>query len=35
MSPEQTIRAAENERLKFRKLIAVPPYHYAVVLGRV
>jgi 2-polyprenyl-3-methyl-5-hydroxy-6-metoxy-1,4-benzoquinol methylase len=35
MSPEQTINAAENEGLKFRKLVVVPPYHYAVVLGRV
>jgi ubiquinone/menaquinone biosynthesis C-methylase UbiE len=35
MSPEQTIKAAEMDGLKFRKLVDVPPYHHAVVLERV
>jgi ubiquinone/menaquinone biosynthesis C-methylase UbiE len=35
MLPEQTIKAAEIEGLKFRELIDLPPYHYAVVLERV
>jgi SAM-dependent methyltransferase len=35
MSPEQTIKAAESDDLKFRELVDVPPYHYAVVLERV
>jgi len=35
MSPEQTIKATEIDGLKFRELIDVPPYHYAVVLERV
>lgn len=34
MSPEQTIKAAEIEGLKFRELVEVPPYHYAIVLER-
>lgn len=34
MSPEQTIKAAEIDGLKFRELVDVPPYHYAVVLER-
>src|SRR5208283_4734234 len=28
MSPEQTIKVAEIDDLKFRELIDVPPYHY-------
>jgi SAM-dependent methyltransferase len=35
MSPEQTIKAAETDGLRFRELVDVPPYHYAVVLERV
>jgi len=35
MSPEQTIKAAEIDDLKFREVIDVPPYHYAIVLERV
>jgi SAM-dependent methyltransferase len=35
MSPTQTIEAAKSDGLKFRELIEVPPYHYAVVLERV
>jgi len=35
MPPEQTIKTAETDGLKFRELIDVPPYHYAVVLERV
>ena len=35
MSPEQTIKVAETDGLKFRELIGVPPYHYAIVLERV
>jgi hypothetical protein len=35
MSPEQTIKVAEIDDLKFRELIDVPPYHYAIVLERV
>ena len=32
MSPEQTIKVAEIDDLKFREVIDVPPYHYAIVL---
>ncbi len=35
MSPEQSIKAAEIDGLKFGELVDVPPYHYAVVLERV
>jgi hypothetical protein len=35
MSPDQTIKAAETDELRFRELVDIPPYHYAVVLERV
>ena len=35
MSPEQTIKAAETDGLRFRELVDLPPYRYAVVLERV
>jgi SAM-dependent methyltransferase len=35
MSPEQTIEASETDGLKFRGLVDIRPYHYAVVLERV
>jgi ubiquinone/menaquinone biosynthesis C-methylase UbiE len=35
MSPTQTIEAAESNGLKFRELVDLPPYHYAVVLERI
>ena len=31
MSPEQTIKAVELDGLSFKKLVEIPPYHYAVV----
>lgn len=34
MSPEQTIKAAELDGLKFSMLVDVPPYHYGIVLER-
>jgi ubiquinone/menaquinone biosynthesis C-methylase UbiE len=34
MSPDQTIKAAEVDGLKFSKLVDVPPYHYAINLER-
>ena len=34
MSPNQTIKAAEMDGLKFSKLVDVPPYHYAVIFER-
>ena len=34
MPPDQTIKAAEVDGLKFVKLVDVPPYHYAVLLER-
>ena len=34
MSPDQTIKAAEVDGLKFSKLVDVPPYHYAIILER-
>jgi len=35
MSPQQTIKAAEIDGLKFHELVDIPPYHYAVVLEHV
>ena len=34
MTPDETIRAAEVQNLKFSKLVDVPPYHYGVVFER-
>ena len=34
MSPDQTIKAAEWDGLKFFMLVDVPPYHDGVVLER-
>jgi ubiquinone/menaquinone biosynthesis C-methylase UbiE len=34
MSPQQTIKAVEPSGLKFTELVELPPYHYAVVFGR-
>jgi SAM-dependent methyltransferase len=35
MSPKQTSEAAESDGLKFRGVVDVPPYHYALVLERI
>jgi SAM-dependent methyltransferase len=35
MSPDQTIKAAELDDLRFSKLVDVPPYHYGVVFERI
>jgi ubiquinone/menaquinone biosynthesis C-methylase UbiE len=34
MSPDQTIKAAELDGLKFSMLVDVPPYHYGIVVER-
>jgi SAM-dependent methyltransferase len=34
MSPDQTIRSAQVDGLKFVELVDVPPYHYGVVFAR-
>jgi ubiquinone/menaquinone biosynthesis C-methylase UbiE len=34
MSPQQTIKAVEPSGLKFTELVELPPYHYAVIFGR-
>lgn len=34
MSPNQTIKAAEIDGLRFSKLVDVPPYHYAIIFER-
>jgi hypothetical protein len=35
MSPEETIKSVEGRRLKFARIVEVPPYHYGVVVQRV
>lgn len=34
LSPETTIAAVEASGLKFARLIAIPPYHYAAIFGQ-
>jgi SAM-dependent methyltransferase len=34
MLPEETIKSVEGRRLKFTKIVEVPPYHYGVVFQR-